>query len=646
MDKKWKFISVLSKNVIFASTNSINMKKQFFLIMALVASFTLQAQWVDDPVHNTFIANSSGDAGEIYTSTDPVSGDTYVQWTQGASNGWAPNLQRLTFDGTPQWGAQGIHINTPNLASWSPGYAMAATNDGGVVSVFRTADAHHYAVRINADGTFPWGEDGIMLFDGQGGDRSEVIAGNDGGVWTLGTDYNYTYMQYVSSDGTLGPIVTVGNEDRNHDFGLMVLGFDNSVLLVYEKNSWAYTYYYEKEIWVVAFTVDGVQIGPEVQLMAPYTMGGSYCHYVVPDGQDGGYAFMWHAGIMNAFNTYVFHFDENGHSTINDLNGVSVHSTDPMNYYTGAYGTVDPISHDLIIAYEQSDASTQAQSRIYMNRITSTGERVWGEGILVADYVGDSYSDILVDAFEDGSGFTIIYNKGDGYNSLVEAKAYDMDGNLLWAKTISSSVYPRYMCDNSTGFHMGQNVVAWVNSANGGVYGQNIGPDGTLGPIEPPVVPCYAPENFDGAYVYDDETQNYGVMLTWDAPEREPLHYNLYRQDINVKENIVIEVPGDATSYYDEAVMGYYKYQLTAVYEECESEYALTPYGEDHVDILVTGLSENTDDAIVTIVTVYNMKGQSLGKKDLNELKTGIYILQGLTQDGRLVSRKVVVDKK
>ena len=162
------------------------MKKQLLFILALVSFVTLQAQWTDNPAQNTFIANCSADAGEIYTATDPVNGYTYVQWTQGSSNGWAPNLQCLNFEGVPQWGEAGVHINTPNLATWSPGYAMAATNDGGVVSVFRTADAHHFAVRINADGTLPWGEEGIMLFNGLGGDRSEVMAGNDGGVWATG----------------------------------------------------------------------------------------------------------------------------------------------------------------------------------------------------------------------------------------------------------------------------------------------------------------------------------------------------------------------------------------------------------------------------------------------------------------------------
>lgn len=619
--------------------------KHLLLFLALAATVTMQAQWVDDPQTNTFLSNCSADAGEIYTATDPVSGDIYVQWTQGASNGWAPNLQRISFDGTPQWGPDGIHITTPNIASWSPGYAMAAV-DGAVVSVFRTADAHHFAVRINADGTFPWGQDGLMLFDGMGGDRSEVMACEDGGIWASGTDYDYTYLQYVGSDGTMGPVIRMGDGEHQYMFGLMVPTIGNGVLVAFEKESWAYTYYYEKEIWVVGYTPDGAQIGPEVQLMSPYTMGGSYCHYVVPDGANGGYAYMWHAGLGN-FNTYVFHFDEYGNSTIANLDGVAVHSSDPMNYYIDAYATVDPVSRDLIIAYEQTDASTQSQSRIFMNRITSTGEKIWDDGILVADYTGDSYSDILVDAFEDGSGFCIIYNKG-GYTSTMEAKGYDMDGNLLWSKQMSTSLYARAVCDNSTGFHFGQNVVAWVNSTNGGVYGQNIAPDGTMGPVDP-VVPqpeCLAPENFEGVYDYNMEAQQFGVKLSWTAPETLPLHYNLYRHQTIVKDDAVIEVAATVTEYYDESGTGQYTYQLTAVYEDCESEFALTPDGEDYVYVMVTGIEEQTSDEIFSPISIFTMTGQRINAVSFDELDNGIYVIQGLTQDGRMVSRKIVVNRK
>ena len=621
------------------------MKKLFILVFAFAAMITVKAQWTDDPVNNNHIVNCSSDAGEVYTATVPSTGDTYVQWNAFGPNGWSPTLQRLTFDGTPQWGENGIHIGGHQFSSMSEGVAMTATTDGCVVSCFANYDGFTYAVKIDPDGNFVWGEQGLQLFGGLGFSRAELTAGNDGGFWALGFDYYNLYLQYVGVDGTMGPTTTISdNGGYKCMFGQLSLSIDNDVLLTYEKVGSGF--YTDKELYVVAVTPEGGIISPDQLLMSSQTFQSTYIHHAVPDGMGGGYAYIWHPGIGQAFNTYVFHFNEVGFSTINDLNGIAVHSTDPSNFYLSAYGTVDPVSHDLIIAYEQTDASTQNQSRIYMNRITSTGEKVWGEGILVADYVGETYSDILVDAFEDGSGFTIIYNKGNGYYSTVEAKGFDMNGNLLWSKQMSSNSYPRAMCENSTGFHTGQNIVAWVNSSNGGVYAQNIGPDGTMGTIEPPVPTCFPPENLEGEYVYNMEEQLFGAKLNWTAPETQPLHYNLYRYDNIYKDQVVIEVEADATSYFDECGIGNYTYQLTAVYEHCESDFALTPEGENHVTIEVTGIEEHNNGRIINLLNVFNMKGQRITVNDMNELNTGVYILQGLTEDGRLVSQKVMVDKK
>ena len=40
------------------------------------------------------------------------------------------------------------------------------------------------------------------------------------------------------------------------------------------------------------------------------------------------------------------------------------------------------------------------------------------------------------------------------------------------------------------------------------------------------------------------------------------------------------------------------------------------------------------------------MSGQRISVSDMSELNTGVYIIQGLTEDGRLVNRKVMIDKK
>ena len=63
------------------------MKKTILLLLALVVCCAVQAQWGNNANTNTFIANTSSDAGEIYLSTDEVSGDTYVLWNQFGTNG-------------------------------------------------------------------------------------------------------------------------------------------------------------------------------------------------------------------------------------------------------------------------------------------------------------------------------------------------------------------------------------------------------------------------------------------------------------------------------------------------------------------------------------------------------------------------------
>ena len=623
------------------------MKKTVLFFAGLFAFSALQAQWVDDPATNTFLANCGNDDGELYMATNSNSGDTYIQWEGFGTNGWSPTLQRISFEGVPQWGDDGIHISGHEFSSMSEGVAMTTTADGCVVSCFATYDGFSYAVKIDPDGNFVWGEQGLQLFGGLGFSRTELTAGDDGGFWALGFDYQNLYLQYVGADGTLGPTTTISDSGGyNCMFGQLTLSLNNNVLLTYEKVGSGF--YTDKELYVVAVTPDGTILNPASLLMSSQTFQSTYIHKAVADGMGGGYAYIWHPGIGGAFNTYVFHFNEFGVSTISDLNGIAVHSTDPANFYGYACGTVDPNNYDLIVTYEQTDASTQSQSRIYVNRITATGERVWGEGILLADYVGVSYADIMVDAFEDGSGFSVIYTKSSPSNSYfttIEAMGMDMDGNQLWTKTLCSNTYRRTMCDNSTGFVMGQNIVAWVNCLDGGIYAQNIGPDGTLGPIEPPVITCLAPENFEGEYVYNMEDQQFGVNLTWEAPETLPLHYNLYRSDFSTKEEIIIEVAGDATSYYDESGVGQYKYQLTAVYENCESDFALTPEGEDFVLIEVTGLQENTDEEIVTILRMFNASGQTINSKTLEGLNTGVYIIQGVTKEGNWASKKIMIEK-
>ena len=618
--------------------------KKLLLIAALVVSFTLQAQWVDDPINNTHVANSANGAAEVYVSTDISTGDSYVQWHYQGENGWSPWVQRLDVNGVPQWSANGIHVTTPDFATWSPGYSMTAVK-GGMVTVFRTLGPYHWAVKINADGTFPWGEHGIVLFDGEGGGRSGVLStysyNQDEGVWALGTDMDSTFLQYIDADGTLRPKATIKNPEKKCSNGILVPALDG-VFVVYSKHTLQGYTTYNKEIHVAGYNKNGEQIFPETLLFGQQAVGASYVHYAISDNKGGGYVYQFHNGIGGVYNTYVTHFDENGTPTISDPNGIAVHSPDYSNYYTNAYATIDPLSNDIIIAYLQKDAGSQSQHRIYVNRITATGEKPWGDGILVADYTGNSYSDIHVDAIDYTDGFVVTYGTGQG---TIEAVGYDSEGNVQWNTTMSTTRYNKTISENTPGFHNGQNIVAWVNSDDGGVYGQNIGWDGALGEVTVPC--CYEPSNLQGEYIYIEETASYGALITWDAPTYSVLHYNLYRQNLDEGTTEVIEIDANTTSYLDETTPGSYKYQLTAMYDDFESEFALTPDGEDYIIIEVTSVPENdNDNEIVTLLKIYSTSGQIIRNANMGELSSGVYILQGLTATGKFVTKKVIVNKE
>lgn len=620
------------------------MKKLVLLFVSFFAITALQAQWVNDPVNNTFIANTSADAGEIYLATNPNTGDTYVQWMSFVGgNGWSPNLQRLNFAGEPQWGDNGIHIAAHEFSSMSEGVSMATTTDGGVVSCFAVYDGYTYAVKINPDGTFPWGEQGVQLFGGLGFSRAEVIATDNGGIWALGFDYTNLYLQYINE--TAGPVITISdNTGLKCMFGKLTLGNDNKVFVTYEKlGSGMYT---NKSIYVAGYNTDGTQFSPETLLMAEQAFQSTYIHYAISDGMGGGYAYIWHPALYN-FNVYVFHFDQYGNSTITDTNGTPVHSPDNNNLYITARATVDPDSHDIILVYEQTDDAYQAQCKIYINRITSYGEVLWGDGILVLDNGTTPCGGYRIDAFEYGGGFSVIFHKGlsqTGTQSTVEAKGFDMEHNELWSTQLCSNPYSKTGDRNTPGYFGGQNISVWVNAETGGLYGQNIGQNGEMGEVTPPTppAPCNPPTNFSGEYY--SGTAMSGPMLSWDAPDPLPLHYNLYREGL--KE--VIELDPEFTSYMEEVEPGDYIYKLTAVYEDCESNFALTATGDDYVLIEVpntTSTDEIADQTIVTITKIYTMTGQLIKGTSLENLPYGVYLIQGFTQDGKLITRKLVNSK-
>lgn len=463
------------------------MKKIFLLSVILLTITTLSAQWATDASQNTLLATGSSSYDDIQFSTHLQSGNTYIQWSSGQDNGWSPTIQKVDSLGNVLWGTGGIHISAPEFLSFSKGIALAALADGGVVSCFADASDHCIAVKIDDNGNFAWGEDGITALETNSCLRTQIVAGHNGGFWVMAHDATSLHFRYYHSDGTPGcDQITISDENgANVAFGQMVLDEDDNVFAVYLKQQHEVSLYYNKSMCVAKYATDGSQLSQEERLMDAVAISGEICHSACPDGQGGGYAWISHPALNDLFEVYVFHFDSNGHNTISAPTGLIVSQPDGENFHFSPAAALHPTSHDLLVTFGEVNAMSQTRNGFRVNRITADGTKLWGESGIEVVPMSDEYelASPIIDAFPDGTGASIAYKFNQ---QSVLAFGIDANGTVTWHTTLATPAddYDISLCHASSGYHNGQTIFAWQGSRNNmfGMYGQNLHPDGTLGP--------------------------------------------------------------------------------------------------------------------------------------------------------------------
>jgi hypothetical protein len=648
------------------------MRKTFSLMAFTMMVISLNAQWVNDPQTNTLAATGSSEYGEIYLSTHEASGNTFIQWNNLRSSGWNPSMQMINVDGVPQWGPDGIVVSDNPNETMSTGMAMVATSDGNVVSHFadiRNGSWQPYAVKINPEGEFVWGENGISTFTvgNNGAVRTEVYAGNDGGVWAVVMDGIDLFARYINADGTLNNQIYLHEDDGSMLFYPQAIVDDqNNIFIVYQKASHAYSYYFNKELYVVKYSTNGTQLHEPELLMSSVAIAGNLESYVIPDAEGGGYAWIWHPET-GLFETYVFHFNNDGENTFPDTSGVCLAVPDGVNFHFYADGAVEPSSNDLIMAWRETDAEHQTYHSLEMNRLTETGEKLWNaEGITLIPTSQETIDKIEVNMFPDRNGLAVSYLTGSYTNAFVKAIGIDSNGNTLWNSDITTAPSTKALMEFTDGFHNGQLIFAWDDQRSPvGLYIQNLRPDGTLGIDDP----CPAPE-IEGDYYWNEETQQFGSMLVWNNELPSVLSFNIYRGTNGIDYTLIDNVDAAEFSYFDVlAEAGTYYYQITAVYADCESDPGMTVSGENHIVVEVTSVADNSNKDLVIRqdnnnlvlsgvsienTEIYSINGQLIKRIDNNGgenllintslFNNGIYVLRVMTTNHQSITKRFVVN--
>ena len=461
------------------------MKKSLLFLIGAFAVSALQAQWVNDPATNTKLATAPSYSWNVKLSTNESTGDTYILWDADGSN-----LQRVDVNGVPQWGDAGIHIESRADAD------ITTTADNAVVTSFINANGECIAMKFDKDGNSLWGEQGVSVFglphDSTIYSKTQLQAGPDGSVWIMTEDEENTYLRYSNPYGTLNSAVTISSLRYKCKNACMTPGSEGVVFVTYEKYS-SDAIEVDKEIWVAGFVLDGEPASTPVRLMEEKIYPQGYTHTAISDGIGGGYAYTLCPDSLGGFNTFVFHFDANGLSTISEPFGIPVHSFEAASTFGEAHATIDPETHDIIIVYIQN------KTKLIINRITMTGEVLWGDGITIAEDGISDNSAPMIHAYPDGSGFMVAYYYGPNPESgRIEAIGFNMNGNQTWHTQMNSIVDKKALNSRASGFHNGQNIIAWVNQSTGNIYGQNIDKNGIMGPT------ASVPENAMSAEIFQN----------------------------------------------------------------------------------------------------------------------------------------------
>ena len=181
---------------------------------------------------------------------------------------------------------------------------------------------------------------------------------------------------------------------------------------------------------------------------------------------------------------------------------------------------------------------------------------------------------------------------------------------------------------------------------------------------EPPVLPCSAPIGLKQGTIWPS--------IEWTAPvDRVPDSYTVVVIDHNLNDETT-EITGiTETQFVDTSVAfsiaRYYK--VKAVYQECESEFALADNGDDFIFITNASVDENSlfdvklypnptsgqlsiESEEMTSVSVYDLMGQCLMQVsaedgqtilDMSQLQNGIYFIKVNTANGLAVQRVVKI---
>jgi hypothetical protein len=459
------------------------MRSHVFFIFAALAA-TAHAQWSSDPATNLVIDDGAGEQTQPKIVPHP-DGGFYVSWYDSdpagsPAFGYDVRLQRLDAAGHELWAAGGVLIADRGFSS-TQDYGLAVDASGDALLAFRDDRAGGVqiaVVKVAAAGTVTWDVQVTSTTDFLASPR--VAGTSDGEVVVAWTQNSDAKLQRLDSTGSplWGAGVTLTPGAGSYSPSDLQAGDAGSVVLAFVHQTGAFG----SPRHLLAQKLDtagALQWGAgHVAVFDGGSLQNGNFPGFRPDGSGGG-VFAWYE--VSPLQCLAQRVDASG-SEVFAHNGVVV-STDATRVRVSPSVDYNPSSGETFVAWlEQS--SLQDMFGVYAQKLDASGTRQWSSTGAVLVAVGATQlGNVRTLAYADGA--QVFWVEGPSFGSqTIVASRLDGSGSLIsgpFDAATTSSAKSRLAAESSA---VGFAGLAWADDRvdSGGVYVQDVNPDGTLGP--------------------------------------------------------------------------------------------------------------------------------------------------------------------
>lgn len=464
------------------------------IIILLIMSLQLSAQWTPNVAVNTPIGVRSGDQVVTKCVTHP-SGYTWYAWFSLENGNYNVRVQKTDKYGNRAFANDGLLISSNSSDTWVTDFDLAVDQDTCAIVVFqdiRAGNNEVYAYRVSPSGEQLWGANGVRLSNSNGAaDYSPKVCvtseGNAVVVWEESSTVEKVILQKISPSGSKlwgSGIVMAGSGSQNYYMfpSIMSTTNDEVYVLWFKRGSGMYDpkHLYAQRIksngsakWAAdkgVFTNSGIPMIPSISL--------------IPDTDDGFYV-AWYDDRNNDWNysTFVQHITGDGSNQLIS-NGVEAIVNNSNNH---SYPSIalSPDGNDIYVFLVEMDGN-QNQRGLYGQRISSSGTRLWTNSGKIFQSLSTLDLGMVSTRMLENDVVVFYAKKTNLGSDQIKAMKIDSDGSYLWSgngHVVVSSANGN-KDDLIVGIHnSGQFIAAWSDqrSDNGDIYAQNLTDEGTLG---------------------------------------------------------------------------------------------------------------------------------------------------------------------